>query len=111
MLQWVWAAPNRHFGISSPNSREIFAKLTPHNEGYLAFLLVTTGPILLEPGYYQGHWEPTEREETAQESHISGYGVMAYPIGDVYAGYWKQGKRHGNGRLITAKGELRSFPC
>jgi hypothetical protein len=31
---------------------------------------------------------------------------MAYRNGDIYEGHWKAGKRHGSGRLITAKGTV-----
>ena len=29
---------------------------------------------------------------------------MAYRNGDIYEGYWRQGKKHGSGRFITAQG-------
>ena len=53
---------------------------------------------------YFGQWKG-DSTLTAEE-HISGYGTMSYVNGDIYEGYWRQGKRHGNGRLITRTGDV-----
>jgi len=94
------------FEFPNPVSREIQVRLGPYIGGNSATSLITTGPINLEMGIYKGQWEPEDKGETTQESHISGYGVMAYHNGDIFEGYWRKGRRHGNGRHITAKGNL-----
>lgn len=81
-------------------------KLGPYNEEPIANLLISTGPIYLEAGYYKGQWEPSDKDKPTQESHISGYGSMAYHNGDIYEGFWKKGLRHGSGRLITVQGDI-----
>jgi len=101
---WDWSVVSLNF--PSPRSREILETLGPYNGGNGATSLITTGPIHLKTGYYKGQWEPKKTGKATQESRISGYGLMAYTNGDIYEGYFKQGKRHGNGRLITATGDI-----
>ena len=83
-----------------------FAGLGPYNRGNLVTFLITTGPTHVQAGYYKGQWNPRSMENSTRESHISGYGTMAYHSGDIYEGYWKEGLRHGDGRLITAQGDV-----
>ena len=95
LLGWTSSAANLDF--PNPTSRELHRQLGPYNGGHLATSLITKGPIYLETGYYKGHWNPKDKDKTAQESHISGFGVMAYHNGDIYEGLWNEGKKHGNG--------------
>jgi len=58
----------------NPRSREVMERLGPYSGGHLATLLITTGPITLEAGHYKGQWEPRDKGNTTQESHIVGMG-------------------------------------
>jgi len=87
-------------------TREIWANLGAYKGGNSARELTYVGTVHLNPGDYLGQWDPSDQESGLEESHISGYGTMAYRFGSIYEGYWKEGKKHGNGRLITTQGQV-----
>jgi len=87
-------------------SRAVLKTWGRYDGGNSAQSLVVLGPIHLEPGAYKGQWDPNFQDDGPIEGQINGYGTMAYWNGDIYEGAWKAGKRHGNGRLISAQGDL-----
>jgi len=92
--------------FADPVSSELLRNLGEYKGGNSAAKLLMYGPVELENGFYQGQWDPSDFDNAAQEQHVSGYGVMAYSNGDIYEGYFREGKRHGNGRLITGTGHV-----
>lgn len=105
---WGWPAVN-DTDLVYPNStsKAKLIELGPYNGGQLSTWPITTGPVYTtDSGDYKGQWEPKDEGNAVLKSHISGYGTMAYRNGDIYEGYWKEGLRHGNGRLITALGDV-----
>ena len=91
-----------------PTSSTLLHQLGPYSLSTLTTALIALSrPVHVETGDYKGQWDPTSYlTGIPDESHINGYGMMAYRNGDIYEGHWKEGKRHGSGRLITAKGTV-----
>ena len=86
-------------------NREMWEDFRSYDGGLMPKRLDFKEGYGLESGnIYRGHWDSTST--LIGEEHISGYGTMTYSNGEVYEGYWRQGQRHGSGRLITAKGEV-----
>lgn len=47
---------------------------------------------------YEGEWDELGRKD--------GEGILIWPDGSLYEGYWKADKAHGRGRLIHANGDV-----
>lgn len=96
--QWIWSqtlcAVNRLFGSDHVHESRIVATpgRMPQNIAGLRRTGKAYGSLLLPAGRYCGRTENGMPE---------GYGILRGHDGSTYAGMWRNGKRHGKGRLTT----------
>lgn len=73
-----------------------------HGHGLIVYDEPTNGI-----NFYKGNWEKGYKE---------GFGFRHYPSGAKYIGFWKKGKRHGNGVMMWTNNDVGKFfpqihPC
>lgn len=51
---------------------------------------------------YKGEWASNFKDEEKKDYKPEGKGRMIYKNGDIYEGYWKQGKKEGIGKITYA---------
>lgn len=86
--------------FSTIRSRATLNIVGPYRLDSASERLIYKPPVRMEDGsFYEGQWD--------LQSHRCGSGKQSWPNGDEYAGAWKDGKKHGKGRLLLgASGDV-----
>lgn len=83
--------------FSTMQSRVTLNVVGPYKLDNAAERLVFKPPVKMEDGsFYEGQWN-------LQTNNRCGSGKQFWPNGDVYAGAWRDGRRHGKGRMVLGE--------